>query len=29
MSELDELGSAWWEAFEAELKQSRLAFREA
>jgi len=29
MSEPDELGSAWWEAFEAELKQNRLAFREA
>ena len=28
MSEPDELGSAWWEAFEAELKQHRLAFPE-
>ena len=28
MCEPDELGSAWWEAFEAELKQYRLAFHE-
>ncbi len=28
MSEPDELGSAWWESFEAELKQHRLVFPE-
>ena len=28
MSEPDELGAAWWEAFENELKLVRLAFRE-
>lgn len=28
MSEPDELGSAWWEAFETELKQRRLVFPE-